>query len=227
MDKLPRTKRKRLSSEDRRAQIVRAAIDLFAREGFQGSTRDLARKIGVTQPLIYRYFPNKQELIREVYNEVFVRKWKPQWEATIRDRRRPLAERLKTFYLEYTSVVFSPEWMRIYIYSGLIGLELNRWWSEFIEERLLMIICDELRNHYSLEPIGDVSATPAEMEMLWNFQGGIFYYGMRRDIYKCAVHTDFERYLEITIKVLIASSASLLTGAPEQLDPRLSSDPTA
>lgn len=215
MEKPPRSKRKRLSSKDRRAQIVWAAIDLFAREGFQGSTRDLARKIGVTQPLIYRYFPNKQELIREVYNEVFVRKWKPQWEETIRDRKRPLAERFKSFYIEYTSVVFSPEWMRIYIYSGLIGLELNRWWSEFIEERLLMIICDELRNHYSLKSVVDVAATPAEMEMLWNFQGGIFYYGMRRDIYKCAVHTDFERYLEITIKGLIASSATLLNGVAE------------
>ena len=60
----------RLSRSDRRSQILEAAIKFFSEEGFDGSTHNFAKKIGITQPLIYRYFESKDELIREVYNAV-------------------------------------------------------------------------------------------------------------------------------------------------------------
>ena len=53
--KRARTKQKRLSADDRRSEFVNQATELFAEEGFAGGTRALARKLGVTQPLLYRY----------------------------------------------------------------------------------------------------------------------------------------------------------------------------
>jgi AcrR family transcriptional regulator len=47
---------RRLSPEEREQQIVEKAIQHFTRNGFGGSTRELARQIGVTQPLLYRFF---------------------------------------------------------------------------------------------------------------------------------------------------------------------------
>ena len=61
-----RVKQKRLSPEDRRQEFVRKATEFFSEEGFNGGTRELARRLGVTQPLLYRYFPSKEELIKEV-----------------------------------------------------------------------------------------------------------------------------------------------------------------
>ena len=49
-----RTKQKRLSPEDRRKEFIRKATEFFADEGFNGGTRELARRLGVTQPLLYR-----------------------------------------------------------------------------------------------------------------------------------------------------------------------------
>ena len=63
-------KRKRLSSEARREDFINQAIEFFAEEGFESSTRGLAKKLGVTQPLLYRYFPSKNDLISEVYDAV-------------------------------------------------------------------------------------------------------------------------------------------------------------
>jgi AcrR family transcriptional regulator len=53
----------RLSSQDRREQILDAAMPLFARHGFNGTTtRLIAEKAGVNEAIIFRHFPSKQEL---------------------------------------------------------------------------------------------------------------------------------------------------------------------
>ena len=53
----------RFSSADRREQILDVASGLFAQQGFQGTTTKLiAEKSGVTEALIFRHFPSKEEL---------------------------------------------------------------------------------------------------------------------------------------------------------------------
>jgi TetR/AcrR family transcriptional regulator, transcriptional repressor of aconitase len=57
----------RLDSDDRRKTIVTAAVPLFARNGFTGTTtRELAAAAGVSEALLFRHFPSKQSLYREI-----------------------------------------------------------------------------------------------------------------------------------------------------------------
>jgi AcrR family transcriptional regulator len=57
----------RLDSDDRRKAIVAAAVPLFARNGFAGTTtRELAAAAGVSEALLFRHFPSKQLLYREI-----------------------------------------------------------------------------------------------------------------------------------------------------------------
>ena len=57
------TPQTRYSSADRREQILEVATGLFAQQGFQGTTTKLiAEKSGVTEALIFRHFPGKEEL---------------------------------------------------------------------------------------------------------------------------------------------------------------------
>ena len=57
----------RLDSDDRRKAIVMAAVPLFARNGFAGTTtRELAAAAGVSEALLFRHFPSKQSLYREI-----------------------------------------------------------------------------------------------------------------------------------------------------------------
>ncbi|MET8678733.1 TetR/AcrR family transcriptional regulator [Streptomyces sp. NPDC004647] len=52
-----------MSAEERRESIVRAAITEFARGGYNGtSTETIARRVGVSQPYLFRLFPNKQAI---------------------------------------------------------------------------------------------------------------------------------------------------------------------
>lgn len=58
--------RVRLSAEERRETIVRAARYLFLRHGFHGATtRAIARHAGVTEAILYQYFPSKDALFSE------------------------------------------------------------------------------------------------------------------------------------------------------------------
>jgi AcrR family transcriptional regulator len=53
----------RFSAADRREQILEIATGLFARQGFQGTTtKQIAEGSGVTEALIFRHFPSKEEL---------------------------------------------------------------------------------------------------------------------------------------------------------------------
>jgi AcrR family transcriptional regulator len=53
----------RFSAADRKEQILDVATGLFARQGFQGTTtRQIAEHSGVTEALIFRHFPSKENL---------------------------------------------------------------------------------------------------------------------------------------------------------------------
>jgi TetR/AcrR family transcriptional regulator, transcriptional repressor of aconitase len=57
----------RLDGDDRRKAIVSAAVPLFARNGFAGTTtRELAAAAGVSEALLFRHFPSKQSLYQEI-----------------------------------------------------------------------------------------------------------------------------------------------------------------
>jgi AcrR family transcriptional regulator len=53
----------RLSAEQRRAQLLEAAVVEFAENGYHGSrTADIAARAGVSQPYVYALFPDKRTL---------------------------------------------------------------------------------------------------------------------------------------------------------------------
>lgn len=56
--------------EDRREQIIDAAMRVFAQKGFARATnRDIANEAGITTGLIYYYFKSKEDLLREALEE--------------------------------------------------------------------------------------------------------------------------------------------------------------
>src|SRR5262245_10453147 len=53
----------KMTSEDRRAAIIRAVRRVFAEKGFDGTTtRELAAAAGVSEALLFKHFPNKEAL---------------------------------------------------------------------------------------------------------------------------------------------------------------------
>lgn len=56
---------RRQQAAEREQQILDVAVTLFAQQGFSGtSTRQIAREVGVTEGLIFHYFPSKALLLQ-------------------------------------------------------------------------------------------------------------------------------------------------------------------
>ena len=53
----------RMSADERRESVIRAAITEFARGGYSAtSTAVIAQRVGVSQPYLFRLFPNKEAM---------------------------------------------------------------------------------------------------------------------------------------------------------------------
>ena len=58
---------KRMQSDDRHKQLLRVAIDVFARHGFGGTkTRDIAAAAGVSEAILFRHFATKDDLYQAI-----------------------------------------------------------------------------------------------------------------------------------------------------------------
>jgi AcrR family transcriptional regulator len=66
----------RVRSEERRAEIVRAALEVIAERGYRGaSLAAVAERVGLTQQGLLHYFPTKEALLVAVLKE------RDQWDA--------------------------------------------------------------------------------------------------------------------------------------------------
>lgn len=59
------------SAEERRAQIVRAAAQLFERKGYHNTGMDdIAEAVGLRKPTLYHYVKSKAEIVVWIHNDV-------------------------------------------------------------------------------------------------------------------------------------------------------------
>ncbi|UCH74465.1 MAG: TetR/AcrR family transcriptional regulator [Rhodospirillales bacterium] len=208
-------KRKRLPRNEREQMIVEEAIRFFAEVGFEGQTRELARRLGITQPLIFRYFPTKEDLIERVYQEVYLSRWDPRWEELLEDRDLPLGKRLTEFYKAYTKAIFTYEWVRIFVYSGLKGVNINKRYLALIRDRVFKRVMTELRAAHGLPSPDDVPFSEAELELAWGLHGSIFYIAIRKWIYEVEIPSDIEG-------VIAAEVENFVLGAPAVVERMIS-----
>jgi AcrR family transcriptional regulator len=200
---------RRLAAADREQEILAGAIRYFAEVGFGGQTRQLAERLGITQPLLYRYFPTKRHLIDRVFSEMFLKRVEPGWGALIQDRSRPLEDRLLEFYQRYSRSTYAYEWIRIYMFSALMGNSINRRYIKIVEARILQPICAELRHACGLPGPETVPITELELEHVWVMHGGLFYYAVRKYIYHSRVGGDFAAIVRRSVSAMIEGIGAL------------------
>ncbi len=191
--------KKRMKREDREREIVKAAVAFFAEVGLDGDTRELAKRLGVTQSLIFRYFPTKAALIERVYQEVYVDRWNPYWETIITDRNVSLNDRLLMLYKDYARVALTYDWVRIFMFSGLRGVDINTRYLNFLRSRVLAPIASELRAELGLPGFEEFPLQEEEVELVWGINARVFYLGQRQWIFDSPLVLDVDAIIEQTI----------------------------
>jgi AcrR family transcriptional regulator len=133
----------RLSGAERRAAIVSAAMSLFAKNGFRGTTtREIACAVGVSEPVLYQHFATKRDLYTAIVDQM-VAEAGSGFEAALAqaDESAEPVEFLN--WLGDTIVdwyVNRSEHIRLLFYSALEGHELAELWHEKATTPFLKVV---------------------------------------------------------------------------------------
>jgi AcrR family transcriptional regulator len=66
------SKQQRMSPKDRKESILKSAIPLFAKQGYNGTTtKMISEAAGISEALLFKYFKNKKELFIELKKQVY------------------------------------------------------------------------------------------------------------------------------------------------------------
>ena len=192
----------RMPAAERREQILNKAFEFFAEYGLTAQTRALADACGVSQRLLYSIFPSKSALISAVYETEIAGVFKAVWFVHLRDRSKPMAQRLNEFYREYYNHVLTRRWMRLFLYASLADVEMAPTYIASIIVNLLETMMDEAAHEAGL----CLPKNRTELqEVGWILHGAVSHLAIRRHIY----HGDSPLEVE---KVIALQVASFLAG---------------
>lgn len=113
---------------DRRQDILAAAMELFAKKGFRGTTtRDLATQAEVNEAIIFRHFNNKEEL----YSAILEHKAGENRDARLEELERLAAASDDESFFHYLGKTFLEKhesdttFLRLLLFSALEGHQLS------------------------------------------------------------------------------------------------------
>ncbi|MBI5954687.1 MAG: TetR/AcrR family transcriptional regulator [Chloroflexi bacterium] len=97
-------------SEERRPQIVEAAIRVFLRKGYRKATMpDVAREAGLSVGGVYWYFKGKDEIVLSILDQVFQSDLRDL--NSLLDLDAPTAERVRTYIVQYVKHYDDYSWL--------------------------------------------------------------------------------------------------------------------
>jgi len=212
--KRPRPASPRLRIGERRERILAKASEFFADYGLTAQTRALAEACGISQRLLYRYFPSKAALIAEVYRHDIAGPFKAAWFARLADRTQPVAERLNEFYREYYKAVLTRRWLRLFLYASLAEIDMAPTYIAEVVTRMLDLIVVEAAHELGLQPPEDVAL---RQELGWTLHGAVSHLAIRRHIYRNTNPTPVDEVLALQVRVFLAGLRAAL---PSKASPR-------
>lgn len=196
--------RSRIPPAERKAQILREAGALFAEEGLAAQTRALADRCGISQRLLYRYFPTKRDLLAEVYRNNIAGPFKAVWFAGLQDRSIPVEARLNVFYKDYVDTVLTRQWLRLFIYSSLADFSMAPDYISDVIKQLVEIIVQEVAAAQGVTPPADRAVVH---ELGWTLHGAISHYAIRRHLYGASQALPEEKVIALHVRTFVAGLA--------------------
>lgn len=197
-----RSRRVRVSGEERRRQIIEAATTLFSRKGFRGTTtREIARAVGVSEAMLFKHFATKEELyaaIIEAKSHV-----ERLMDAVVKAAERgDDAEVLRSLAREVIARTRTdPTLMRLTFFSALEGHAL----SDMMFRSRVQQLDDFLSRYIARRIAAGAFRDVDPMQAAWNFMGMVAYHVQRRELFgqKSPRHLTSGRAVEEMVQLFL------------------------
>jgi AcrR family transcriptional regulator len=213
-------RRERLPYAARRAQIVAEASEYFAEHGLAAETRSLATACGISQRLLYRFFPTKAALVDEVVRYAIIGPFEERWLVELRDRERPVADRLNRFYRDYMAAVLTRRWMRLFLHATLASSDMGSEYIGKIIKRLLETIVQEAADELDVELPDDDALIH---EIGWTLHGAVSHLAIRKHIYAVSRTVPESTIIALQIRNFLAGFPAVVAAYDMRPSDRLSS----
>ncbi|MBL0372128.1 TetR/AcrR family transcriptional regulator [Rhizobium sp. KVB221] len=203
--------RRNLPAEERRRELLNAALDLFSQKGQSITVQELADRVNVTQPLVHRYFPAKADLIAAIRDTLHNAHWDPQWQEILTEGNRDLGERIKAFYAAYLPHVYNDRWYRGFWYATLEDPSFAQAYVDHVHDELLVSIANEARRAFGFASIEDVPVFEREMELIWGLHSTVIFVGIRLYVYHTPVSNDLAAIIGDQVRAYLAVAPIVLS----------------
>ncbi|EKJ86727.1 regulatory TetR family protein [Leptospira meyeri] len=116
---------------EKEKDIVEAAEDVFAELGFAGATTaELAKRAGVTERTLFKYFPSKIDLYRRVLSGLLLSTIVPGHMSDLKERLQTLKPNFREWYISilkarYTAVAKEPKKLKLLLGALLFSKEFS------------------------------------------------------------------------------------------------------
>ncbi len=129
--------KRRMSSDERREQILEKATEVFAEFGLDGArTRQIAKACGINEALLYKHFANKEQLFMEVLRRMHVQ-YEEEWRTATHDASNAL-EDLGEIHRNQVEVLYGNPWVCSCIFHGVAAATRNERLREYVSPWLAM-----------------------------------------------------------------------------------------
>jgi AcrR family transcriptional regulator len=197
----------RLPREERRAQILAKAYEFFSEYGLTAQTRALAESCGVSQRLLYSFFPSKAALLEEVYRSEIAGSFKAVWFAELKDRSLPMEQRLLRLYREYYDHVTTRRWLRLFLYASLAEVAMAPAYITGILSHMLEIIVAEAAAEMGLAVPADAATV---QEVGWILHGAVSHLAIRRHVYHNTNPLPADAVIALHVRAFLAGLPAVL-----------------
>lgn len=165
------TARKRIPQEERRTQIIEAAMALFANRGFKGTTtREIACAAGISEAIIFRHFATKEDLYDAIIAHTLEKRFRVwEQEEGLLQPPEDIETSLRTFARAYIRRNGQdPTFIRLMLYSALEDHKFRERFLEAYRSPYLVAICKALEEGIRLGTCRPVNPRLTVRAFFWS-----------------------------------------------------------
>jgi hypothetical protein len=131
------------------------------------------------------------------------------------NKKIPLRQRLLKFYSEYARRIMDYHWIRIFLYAGLLGSEINKNYLDLLRSRIIYKICHAARDEAGLSKLSDNELSERDLQLVWALQGSILYLAIQRHVYRNLSDDGIDGIIEDRVDAFLKGALSVVGRSAE------------
>jgi len=180
----------RLSAQQRKKEIINAAVELFSKQGFTATTtKQVAEAAGITEALIYRHFTSKEELYQEALQHLINKLKKTTFFKTVFSGKSP-KNMLPVAATENIKFMDNnPQFIRMLLFCGLQNHQLATPFFQSVALPFLEMMENFISSGQVLGTVRhDINPRMSAMQLI----GSIVFFNITRNIFQIRQFREIE-----------------------------------